>query len=92
MEQLTPEQVERIEVTKGTTADQSAQAVAGSINIILKDAPRFSQRDLRLGLGYNAERPTVSGTFTYGEKWNGASLSLPVSVFQWRRLTQTVTD
>lgn len=92
LDQLAPEQVERIEVTKGTTADQSAQAVAGSINIILKDAPRFSQRDLRLGMGYNAERPTASGTFTYGEKWNGVSLSLPVSVFQWRRLTQTVTD
>ncbi len=92
LDQLDPAQVERIEVTKGTTADQSAQAVAGAINIILKDAPRFSQRDLRLGLGYNADRPTVTGTFTYGEKWDGISLSLPISVFQWRRLSQTVTD
>lgn len=90
LDQLDPAQVERIEVTKGTTADQSAQAVAGSINIILKEAPRVSQRDLRLGLGYNADRPTASGTFTYGERWGGVSLSLPISVFEWRRLSQTV--
>jgi iron complex outermembrane receptor protein len=92
LDQLDPAQVERIEVTKGTTADQSAQAVAGSINIILKEAPRALQRDLRLGLGYNADRPTASGTFTYGERWGGVSLSLPISVFEWRRLSQTMVD
>lgn len=92
LDQLDPAQVERIEVTKGTTADQSAQAVAGSINIVLKEAPRASQRDLRLGLGYNADRPTGSGTFTFGERWGGVSLSLPISVFEWRRLNQTEVD
>ena len=92
LDQLDPAQVERIEVTKGTTADQSAQAVAGSINIILKETVRASQRDLRLGLGYNADRPTASGTFTYGERWGGLSLSLPISVFEWRRLSQTVVE
>lgn len=92
LDQLSPSQVERIEVTKGPTADQSAQAVAGAINIILKDAPRFSQRDLRVGLGYNADRPTASGNFIFGEKWDGISLSLPISVFEWRRLNQTVTN
>ena len=67
-DQLSPTQVERVEVTRGPTADQSAQAVAGAINIILKDAPRISQRDLRLGLGYSAVRPTPSFNFTYGER------------------------
>ena len=92
LDQLDPAQVERIEVTKGPTADQSAQAVAGAINIILKEAPKMSQRDLRLGMGYNADRPTVSGTFTLGEKWNGMSLSLPLSVFQWRGLNASDAD
>jgi outer membrane receptor for ferrienterochelin and colicins len=92
LDQLSPSQVERIEVTKGTTADQSAQAVAGAINIILKEAPRSSQRDLRLGLGYNADRPTVSGNFTFGEKWGPMSLSVPLSVFEWRRLGQSVSE
>lgn len=84
LDQLDPAQVERIEVTKGPTANQSAQAVAGAINIILKEAPKSSQRDLRLGMGYSVDRPTVSGSFTLGEKWGGMSLSLPISVFEWR--------
>jgi outer membrane receptor for ferrienterochelin and colicins len=85
-DQLNPSQVERVEVTRGATAERSAQAVAGTINIILKDAPRVSRRDLRLGAGYNAVRPTGSGTFTYGERSGGVGLSLPISVFQWRNI------
>ena len=91
-DQLSPSQVERIEVTRGPTADQSAQAVAGAINIVLKDAPKVSQRDLRLGLGYSAVRPTASGSFTYGERTGGLALSLPVSLFEWRNLNRSVTE
>lgn len=87
-DQLSPSQVERVEVTRGATADRSAQAVAGTINIILKDAPRVSQRDLRLGLGYNAVRPTGSANFTLGERQGGVGLSLPLSVFQWRNINE----
>ena len=91
-DQLNPSQVERIEVTRGPTADQSAQAVAGAINIILKDAPKVSQRDVRLGVGYSAVRPTASASFTYGERAGGLSMSLPVSLFEWRNLNRSVTE
>jgi len=91
-DQLNPNQVERIEVTRGATADQSAQAVAGAINIILKDAPKVSQRDLRLGVGYNAVRPTASASFTYGERSGGVSMSLPVSLFEWRNVNDSVIE
>ena len=84
LDQLDPALVERIEVSKGPTATQSAQAVAGTINIILKDAPKRSQRDLRVSTAYRFEKPTFSGNFTFGEKWGDVSLSLPVSSFQWR--------
>ena len=90
LDQLSPSQVERIEITKGPTADQSAQAVAGAINIILKEAPRVSQRDLRLSGGYNTHRPTASANFTFGERLGALSVSLPVSVFQWRGLNTLV--
>jgi len=91
-DQLNPSQVERIEVTRGGTADRSAQAVAGSINIILKEAPRVSQRDLRLGVGYSAVRPTASGTITLGERVGGLALSLPVSAFEWRNINNGETE
>ncbi len=82
--QLNPAQVERIEVTKGPTADQSAQAVAGAINIILKEAPKTTQKELRVGFGYNAVRPTPGASFTYGSRQGGFAYSLPVSLFEWR--------
>jgi iron complex outermembrane receptor protein len=84
LDQLSPAQIERIEVTKGPTADQSAQAIAGAINIILKDAPRVSQRDLRLSANYAVAQPTVNANYTYGEKIGATSLSLPLSYFEWR--------
>jgi iron complex outermembrane receptor protein len=92
LDQLSPSQVERIEVTKGPTADQSAQAVAGAINIILKDAPRLSQRDLRLSLGYAAQRPTPSVNFTFGERIGALSMSLPLSAFEWRNQNEFVNE
>ncbi|MCV2369081.1 TonB-dependent receptor plug domain-containing protein [Roseateles oligotrophus] len=92
LDQLSPSQVERIEVTKGPTADQSAQAVAGAINIILKDAPRVSQRDLRLGVGYSIERPTPNANFTLGETLGPLALSLPISVFEWRNQNSFTTE
>ncbi|MCV2358892.1 TonB-dependent receptor [Paucibacter sp. TC2R-5] len=92
LDQLSPSQVERIEVTKGPTADQSAQAVAGAINIILKDAPRVSQRDLRLGLGYSIERPTPNANFTLGETLGPLALSLPISAFEWRNQSSFTTE
>ncbi|HEX2009999.1 MAG TPA: TonB-dependent receptor [Roseateles sp.] len=84
MDNLNPAQVERVEVSKGPTADQSAQAIAGTINIILKDAPRQTQRDLRIGMGYNYDEPRPSFTATYGERFGNLSVVLPVSGFQWR--------
>ncbi|MDT7833752.1 TonB-dependent receptor plug domain-containing protein [Aquabacterium sp. OR-4] len=85
LDQLSPSQIERIEVLRAPTAEQSAQAVAGSINIILKDAPRQSQRDLRLGLVSGLERPMGFANLTLGEAKGPVSLSLPVSLFEWRR-------
>ncbi|MET0208204.1 MAG: TonB-dependent receptor plug domain-containing protein, partial [Burkholderiaceae bacterium] len=83
LDQLDPSQIERIEVTKGATADQSAQSVAGAINVILKEPPRVSQRDLRVGAGYNIESPRPSATFTLSERVGPVSFTLPLSGFMW---------
>lgn len=85
LDQLSPAQIERIEVLKAPTAEQSAQAIAGTINIILKEPPRRSQRDLRLGLSDGSNRPMANANLTLGESKGGLSGSLPLSVFEWRR-------
>ena len=92
LDNLSPSQVERIEVTKGPTAEHSAQAVAGTINIILREAPRQRQRELRLGSSYNHTRPTFSLNATHGDRLGDLSLSLPLSLFQWRGASSGTTD
>ncbi|MBH9553154.1 TonB-dependent receptor plug domain-containing protein [Inhella gelatinilytica] len=88
LDQVNPASVERIEVSKAPTADQSAQAIAGTVNIILKDAPRVVQKDLRLGLAYNHDKPVVNGSFTYGDRKGGLGVVMPVSFFSWRLLNE----
>ena len=84
LDNLNPQQVERLEVTKAPTADQSAQAIAGTLNIILKDAPRVVQKDLRVGVAYASEKPVINAGFTYGDRVvGGLGFVLPISVYQW---------
>ncbi|WP_162245861.1 MULTISPECIES: TonB-dependent siderophore receptor [unclassified Roseateles] len=84
LDNLNPAQVERLEVSKAPTADQSAQAIAGTLNIILKDAPRVVQKDLRVGLAYASEKPVVNAGFTYGDRIvGGLGFVLPINFQQW---------
>jgi len=92
LDQLSPSQIERIEVLRAPTADQSAQAVAGSINIILKEAPRSSQKSLRLGLVNGRERPMANMNYSISESKGPFNMSLPVSLFEWDRQTRTNID
>ena len=92
LDQLSPAQIERIEVLKAPTADQSAQAIAGTINIILKEPPRRSQRDLRLGLSDGSQRPMGNVNLTLGESQGALAGSLPLSVFEWRRKSRNTIE
>jgi len=91
LDQLSPSQIERIEVLKAPTADQSAQAIAGTINIILKETPRRAQSNLRLGLATGVDRPLGNVNYSISESMGPLSLSLPVSLFEWdRKIRNTV--
>ena len=92
LDQLSPSQIERIEVIKASTAEQSAQAVAGSINVILKESSRRSFSTLRLGLGSGIDRPLGNLNYSINESAGPFSLSLPVSLFEWNRQIRNLVD
>jgi iron complex outermembrane receptor protein len=50
IEQITPEQVERIEILRAPTAETGTRAVAGTINVILREPLRIRNNELRSGL------------------------------------------
>ena len=67
LESLSPDQVERIEVMRGPVAEHSTQAIAGTINIILREG--YQQKDVQLKLADGIEQgrhaPNVSLTAPY---------------------------
>ncbi|MGO4381070.1 TonB-dependent receptor plug domain-containing protein [Pseudoduganella sp. RAF19] len=64
MESISPDQVERIEVMRGPIAEHSTRAIAGTINIILREG--YQQRDIQVKTGDTIEQgrhsPNVSVT------------------------------
>jgi iron complex outermembrane receptor protein len=85
LDQLSPAQIERIEVLRAPTADQSAQAIAGTINIILKEPPRRSERSLRVGFADGRDRPRGNLNLNLSETKAPLAMSLPISLFEWGR-------
>lgn len=77
VDSLTPEQVERIEILRAPTAETGARAIAGTINIVLREGHKANPDDLKLtrsqehGEGstmvnwvHNLKTEPVNGTFT----------------------------
>jgi outer membrane receptor for ferrienterochelin and colicins len=77
VDQLTPEQVEKIEILRAPTAETGARAIAGTINIVLREGQKAAPDDLKLtrsmehGFGssqlnwvHNLQTEPISGTFT----------------------------
>ena len=94
---LTPSQVARIEVTRAATADQTAEAIGGTINIILKEPPRARTRDAQLRASYQYDHPALGANVSWGERiQGGTAFNLPFSYFEWNnfnavRTASTVT-
>ncbi|WP_428510397.1 TonB-dependent receptor plug domain-containing protein [Roseateles sp.] len=57
---LSPELVDRIEVLRTATADLGTQAIAGTINIILRRTAKPGQRDLKMSGGISGGRGNVN--------------------------------
>ncbi len=77
IDQLTPEQVERIEILRAPTAETGARAIAGTINIVLREGQKANPDDLKItrtqehGEGstqvnwvHNLKTEPLAGTFT----------------------------
>ena len=77
VDQLTPEQVEKIEILRAPTAETGARAIAGTINIVLREGQKATPDDFKLtrsmeyGYGssqlnwvHNLKTEPITGTVT----------------------------
>ncbi|WP_300755071.1 TonB-dependent receptor [Janthinobacterium sp.] len=76
LDTLDPELVERVEIMRATTAEFSAQAIAGSINIILKKVSRKPERTFKLGASHSHGMPAGSATMQLSDKDGRLSYAL----------------
>ena len=76
LDTLAPSMVERIEILRAATAEFSTQAVAGTINIILKKKATVGQRELTLGWrsGHGYQSPNLN--FNLSDKEGNFSWSV----------------
>jgi outer membrane receptor for ferrienterochelin and colicins len=63
IDSLDPEQVERIEILRAPTAETGARAIAGTINIIMREGYRKEAGDLKVGSAWE------NGEITPGFAW-----------------------
>jgi len=68
LDDLPPDQVERIEIMRAPTAEYGARAVAGTINIVLKEALKKTLNELRLGVGVEQGRASPNVSWTRNDK------------------------
>ncbi|MBR7798699.1 TonB-dependent receptor plug domain-containing protein [Undibacterium fentianense] len=82
MESLSPDQVERIEVMRGPVAEFSTQAIAGTINIILREEYHPKDIDLKLALGVEQGKIAPNLSITYPGQIGDLNYALSGSIFR----------
>ena len=68
LDSLAPDMIERIEIMRAATAEYSTQAIAGTINIVLKRAIVTAQRELKVGLQSDNHQPGTNINFQVSDK------------------------
>lgn len=68
LDNLPPDQLERIEVMRAPTAEFGARAVAGTINIVLKEALKKTANELRLGTSIEGDQASSNASWTRNDK------------------------
>jgi outer membrane receptor protein involved in Fe transport len=71
LESLSPELIDHIEILRSPTADLGSQAIAGTVNIILKRANRRPTRSAKVAVGGYDNYPSANVSGEYADRSNG---------------------
>ncbi len=92
LESLTPEQVARIEILRAPTAETGARAIAGTINIVLREGLKRRVNDLRLGVGAENGEVSPSLNWNHNDSDGPLTYTLAASLFDSRRRSESLTE
>jgi iron complex outermembrane receptor protein len=84
LEDLPPDQIERIEILRAPSAETGARAIAGTINIVLREGYRQRHNDLKLGVGVEAGDVSPGLNWSHNDNVGTLAYTLAAGAFQRR--------
>lgn len=79
LDSIAPDTIERIEIVRGATAEFSTQAMAGTINVVLRRTPTQRRRELKAGASVENGQPTVNASGQWADNAGRLSWTVPFS-------------
>ena len=92
VDSLTPEQVERIEIMRAPTAETGARAIAGTINIVLREGQKANPDDLKLTRSQEHDQGSNMLSWVRNLKTEGLNGTLSLSASDNRRADESLTQ
>jgi iron complex outermembrane receptor protein len=82
LDSIAPEQIERIEIMRAPVAEHGARAIAGTINVVMREDFKRLGNDLRLGGGVEGDRPQAGITWTRSGQHEALGYNLTATAFR----------
>jgi outer membrane receptor for ferrienterochelin and colicins len=83
LDNIAPDMIERIEIIRGATAEFSTQAIAGTINVVLRRALTQQAIELRAGISVQDDRPTVFASGQFSDRTGALSWTIPFNLVRF---------
>lgn len=91
VDSLTPEQVEKIEILRAPTAETGARAIAGTINIVLREGQKANPDDFKVGTSVEHGQVSEQVNWVHNLQTEGMNGTLTLSAFDNRKPDETIT-
>lgn len=92
LDSISPDMIERIEIVRGATAEFSAQAVAGTINVVLRRALSTQRRELKVGASTEHDRPTFNASGQWADRSGKLSWTVPFNAVRFSFVADGVNN
>jgi len=93
LSELPPEQVERIEVLRAPTAEYGARAIAGTINVVLREALKRKLNEFRAGVGVERDQLSPNINWSRNDSFgDGNTYNFSLSAMRGERGDDVFSD
>lgn len=92
LDSIAPDMIERIEIVRGATAEFSTQAVAGTINVVLKRALSQQRRELKVGASTEHDKPNINASGQWADKAGNLSWTVPFNAVRFSFVGEGFND